>query len=120
MNIKKQPRERERSSDLNLMARSIVGRAIGAPLIPKAGREQDMQPDDEGVKTWLKKAKVDLHYLSVRLEAHAKKGLAAKVAGHGKVAEHEQEVVEIYYRRTNEPRTVIADQESKLSQTKAT
>jgi len=103
---------------LNLMARSIVERAIGAPLIQKVGREQDMQSDDEAVKTWLKKATVDLRYLANHLEEHASKATTAKLSGQTKLASFEQDIVEMYYRRISELRSVIAQQESKLSQTK--
>jgi len=67
------------------------------------------------IRTWLRKAKMDLHYLSVHLEEHGNKATAARVAGNTKAAKYEEEIVEMYYRRIKELRTVIADQESKLS-----
>jgi hypothetical protein len=79
-----------------------------------------MQSDEEAVKTWLKKAKVDLHYLAVHLEEHASKAITAKLSAQTKVAAFEQDIVEMYYRRISELRSVIAEQESKLSQAKTT
>jgi hypothetical protein len=73
-----------------------------------------MPHDNEAVKTWLKKAKVDLHYLADHLENHASKALAAKLAKQTKVSEQEGKIVEMYYRRINELRDVIADEEKKL------
>jgi len=51
------------------------------------------------IRTWLRKAKVDLHYLSVHLEEHGKKATAARLAGNTKTAKYEEEMVEMYYQR---------------------
>jgi hypothetical protein len=65
------------------------------------------------IQTWLKGAKEDLYYLSVHVEEHAQKALAARLGNRAETATYEEGIVEVYYRRISELRSVIATQEGK-------
>lgn len=73
---------------------------------------------EESIQNWLKRAKQDLHFLSVHLEEHAQGALKAKLAGNQKDADYWASILERSYKRIKELREVIAQEESELSKLK--
>jgi hypothetical protein len=74
----------------------------------------ETEANEEAIGNWLKRAKVDLHYLSVHLEKHGSRALNAKLEGRADEAKYEESIVEMYHRRIKELRWVIQDEEANL------
>ena len=100
------------------MARSIVERAIGAPLIPKAPEMPNMevQENQETIRQRIRRTKQDLFDMSTMYERHTGKAAAEEIEGRkdGNIYRDEKSRAEMIHRRIVELREVITDLESRL------